>query len=132
MQLNTRYTSPGAELFSEFDRFFRRSLGRNRGAFRNPRESEFSLYETDQSWILRTDLPGFRKEDLTVELEDGALRIQGTRAEDSTGPNFDQTLRLPKGIQADAITARLELGVLELTLPKAQPTTPDTLRIDVN
>ena len=127
MQLTRRFTNQAGELFNEFDRLFRHTAGRQSSLPRS-----FSLYETDQSWILRTDLPGLRKEDLNIEVEDGVLNVQGSSEDELVHSEIKQSLRLPKGVRVDGIAARLDHGVLELVLPKSEPESPETIRINVN
>jgi HSP20 family protein len=127
MQLTRRFTNHAGELFNEFDRLFRHTVGRPSSLPRN-----FSLYETDQSWILRTDLPGLRKEDLSINVEDGVLDLKGASENELIATEINQSLRLPKGVRVDGIAARLEHGVLELVLPKSEPESPESIRIDVN
>jgi HSP20 family protein len=127
MQLTRRFTNHAGELFNEFDRLFRHTAGRP-----SPLPRNFSLHETDQSWILRTDLPGLRKEDLSINVEDGVLSLEGSSENEQVTSELNQSLRLPKGVRADGITARLENGVLELVLPKSEPKSPESIRIDIN
>ncbi|MDA1006528.1 MAG: Hsp20/alpha crystallin family protein [Verrucomicrobia bacterium] len=129
MQLTRRFTNHASDLFTEFDRLFRHPVGRPASG-ELPRE--FSLYETDQSWILRTDLPGFKKEDLSVQVTDGILTLEGSNKDDHSAAEVKQSLRLPKGVQTDRVTARLEHGVLELVLPKSETQSPESLRIEIN
>ena len=132
MQLTRRFTSPAGDLFSEFDRLFRHSLGHlsNGGSARLPRE--FSLYETDVAWLLRVDLPGLRKEDLEVTVVDGILKLSGSTENGLFESGIEQSLRLPKSVNTSAITAKLENGILSLSLPKAEAQTPDEHRININ
>lgn len=127
MQLTRRFTNQAGDLFSEFDRLFRHSAERLTNRSSLPRE--FGLYETDRAWMLRTDLPGFRKEDLNIEIRDGILALEGTSSDER---ELEQSLRLPKGVQVDGISARLEHGVLELSLPKSTPETPEPVQININ
>ena len=98
----------------------------------SPLPRNFSSFETDQSWILRSDLPGLRKEDLSINVEDGVLNLAGASENDLIATEINQSLRLPKGVLVDGIAARLEHGVLELVLPKSEPESPESIRIDVN
>ncbi len=127
MQLTRRFTNHAGELFNEFDRLFRHTVGRP-----SPLPRNFSSFETDQSWILRSDLPGLRKEDLSINVEDGVLNLAGASENDLIATEINQSLRLPKGVLVDGIAARLEHGVLELVLPKSEPESPESIRIDVN
>ena len=132
MQLTRRINDPVGELFAEFDRLIRAPFGPSSGRA-NPMRG-FDLYETEADWRLRADLPGLSKEDLEVTLKDGLLTIRADRDGDTHGltGSLERTLRLPKDIATDEISASLENGVLELTLPKQKPATPETTRIEIN
>ena len=134
MQLTRRLHDPVGDLFAEFDRFFRLPIGAapERAAARIPRG--FSLYENDDDWRLRADLPGFSKADLDIALKDGVLTISASREDNDEGftANFTRSLRLPGDTATDRITATLENGVLELVLPKQEPEKPETTRIEIN
>ena len=98
MQLTRRFTNHAGELFNEFDRLFRHTVGRP-----SPLPRNFSSFETDQSWILRSDLPGLRKEDLSINVEDGVLNLAGASENDLIATEINQSLRLPKGVLVDGI-----------------------------
>lgn len=88
------------------------------------------IAETDQHLIVRASLPGFRKQDVAIEVHDGELTITATppapaetspetflRRERRSGP-VSRTLRLPDGVSHDQGQAELKDGVLELRLAK--------------
>jgi HSP20 family protein len=130
MQLTRRFTNQAGDLFTEFDNLFRHAVGRPSSKHALPRE--FSLYETPTSWVLRVDLPGFKKEDLNLEVTDGVLTLDAVNEHEHFGAEVHQRLRLPKDVRTNDITARLELGILQLELPKVEPETPEARRIEIN
>jgi HSP20 family protein len=84
--------------------------------------------------VVRADLPGIKKEDINVEVNDGVLSISGERKDEreenrdgfyrterSYG-SFYRTIPLPDGVNADQVDAKFNDGVLELSLdaPKQQ------------
>ena len=87
--------------------------------------------------VVRADLPGIKKEDIRVDCEDGALRLSGTRREESTDEgdgyfhsertygSFARVIPLPKDADQSACKAKFDNGVLEVTVPmpkeKAKP-----------
>ena len=132
MKLSRRF-SPAADLFTEFDQFFNR-------AFSRPllpgtrRSTSFGVYEADDAWHLRTDLPGFRKEEVSLRLEEGILHLSAEHDEEGDHPfhsKIERTFRVPDNIDVTAIGAKLENGVLDVTLPKAAEEKPDVLRVEV-
>ncbi|OMO76770.1 hypothetical protein CCACVL1_15434 [Corchorus capsularis] len=78
--------------------------------------------ETPESHIYYADLPGVRKEEIKVEVEDSTYLIIRTEAiDESTEPakNFTRKFRLPARIDIDGISAAYENGVLTVTVPRS-------------
>ncbi len=99
----------------EINRFFDRDCC-NSPAPAGPRES---VLESGDAWILRVDLPGFTREDLKLAVTDRSLDLTAEAPEDRafTG-KVERKWKLGPDIDAGAIAANLENGVLELKLPK--------------
>ena len=88
--------------------------------------------ETEQAWLMAFDLPGVKSEDLSVEFEEGALRIEGLRKDhfgDGEGTRFSRSIQVPESVDVEGITASMEDGVLSLTLPKATKEKPKKIEI---
>lgn len=78
--------------------------------------------ETPESHIYSANLPGVRKEEIRVELEDSRYLIIRTEAiDESTKPakSFMRKFRLPDMIDVDGISAGYEDGVLTVTVPRS-------------
>jgi HSP20 family protein len=99
------------------------------------------LIESDSHYILRADLPGLSEGDVNVELDGNVLTLSGERrsssedrkagyyrAERSYG-SFRRSVRLPEGVDAEAITATFDKGVLEITVPKPEAAKPHKVQI---
>jgi HSP20 family protein len=99
------------------------------------------LVEAENHYVLRADLPGMSEEDIQIEFEDGTLTVSGERkaeheereegfhrVERSFGA-FSRSLTLPKGIDADAVTASFDRGVLEIRVPKPEERKPRRITI---
>jgi HSP20 family protein len=85
------------------------------------------VHETDDEYVVLVDLPGVKPEDVNVELHEGRLSIAGSRVPAEGGRvqrierpygSFVRSLTVPKNVDADAITAEHDLGVLTLRIPK--------------
>ncbi len=112
----------------ELDRLFDRSLLHAERS-QAPREV---FHESEDSWILRLDLPGFAKEDLNLTLTDRALKLVAeTSADRPFGGKVEREWKLGDAVDRSNIAARLENGVLELRLSKVTPVAPKAIQIDV-
>ena len=118
----------------EIENLFRGPLvefARGTGLFPNATPA-WDIYEDKDTYIVRADVPGLKKEDIGISIEEGQLKISGEhkaggtpnngqalRSERFTG-SFERTLALPAQVNADKITAQYVDGVLTVTLPKAE------------
>lgn len=114
---------------SEFDRLFDR--GRFGSAFA-PTTRE-TLHESENAWILRMDLPGYSKENVKLSVTDRTLVLTAeTPADQPFGGKLERQWRLGNDLDASGVTAKLENGVLELTIPKKAKEEPKTVNIDIH
>jgi HSP20 family protein len=101
------------------------------------------LVETNDHFVLRADLPGMSEEDVNIEVEDRVLTVSGERkAEHETTKEgyhrverafgaFSRSLTLPEGVDAEAVEASFDRGVLEIRIPKPEQRKPRKISIGV-
>jgi HSP20 family protein len=101
------------------------------------------LIETEDHFVLRADLPGMSEEDVNLEVEERVLTISGERKAEHTETkegyhrverafgSFSRSLTLPEGIDAEAVTASFDRGVLEVRIPKPEQRKPRKISIGV-
>ena len=125
-----------------FSTFFDAPAGPANGA---PRRwvPAMDLVETEDHFVLRADLPGLAEGDVSIEVEDNVLTVSGERkAEHETTKegyhrverafgSFSRSLTLPDGVDADAVTASFDRGVLEIRIPKPEQRKPRKISIGV-
>src|SRR3954465_8601888 len=99
------------------------------------------LVETGDHFVLRADLPGLSESDVNIEVEDRVLTVSGERkAEHETTKegfhrverafgSFSRSLTLPEGINAEAVEASFDRGVLEVRIPKPEQPKPRKISI---
>ena len=101
--------------------------------------------ETAEAHVFKADLPGLKKEEVKVEVEEGrVLQISGKRARDveqktdrwhrverSSG-RFRRRFRLPENAQVDQVKAAMENGVLTVTVPKQEVKKPEVKAIEIS
>lgn len=128
-------------VFDTFDNFTRDLFRRSNTelpAFRT------DIRDTGDAFVLEAELPGFKKEDIALDLKDGILTISAAHEEKSEDKDekgtyirrerkygsFNRSFDVT-GIDENGITAAYENGVLVLTLPKAKPVEPEARRIAI-
>jgi HSP20 family protein len=101
------------------------------------------IRETEEALWLWADMPGVAQSSVDVRLENGVLSIEGevqmdeykdlapAYTEYNVG-NFRRTFRLSTAIDAEHIEAKMNGGVLELRLPKAEEVRPQRIPISTN
>jgi HSP20 family protein len=99
------------------------------------------LVEAEDHFVLKADLPGLAEDDVALEVQDGTLTISGERqTEHEAGErgwfriersfgSFSRSLTLPDGVDADAISAQFDRGVLEVRIPKPAERKPRRVEI---
>jgi HSP20 family protein len=89
------------------------------------------LYADDEAYHLRVDLPGLPKEAIKLSVERGQLTISADHAgEHESRTTVRQTISLPEDVDADAISARSENGVLTVRLPKQEAHRPRSIAVE--
>ncbi|XP_062192501.1 16.9 kDa class I heat shock protein 1-like [Phragmites australis] len=101
--------------------------------------------ETPEAHVFKADLPGVKKEEVKVEVEDGnVLVISGQRSKEEEDKNdkwhrverssgkFLRRFRLPEKAKVDQVKAGLENGVLTVTVPKSEVKKAGVKAIDIS
>jgi HSP20 family protein len=131
---------PAREL-RDMNRLFSTFFEPSTGAVMRRWTPAMDLVETEDNYVLRADLPGVSEGDVKIELDDNVLTISGERksahkeakegyyrVERAYG-SFSRTLTLPEGVDADAISASFDRGVLEVRVPKPEQRKPRKVEI---
>lgn len=86
------------------------------------------LYEDERNYYACFELPGLKKDEVDLELENSVLTIGSAkvdRASDSESRmSFQRSISVPDGVIFDAVSAALEDGILTVTMPKAEARKP--------
>lgn len=101
-----------------------------------------NVYETDKEVVVEAPMPGIPEDKIEVTFEDGVLRITGKHQENEEEKKrkkvvyrsqrvaaFDYTATLPRSINAAAIQADLDKGVLTVKAPIAQAARPKKITV---
>jgi HSP20 family protein len=141
----------------EMDRWFDRvtrdfGFPRRSSLFRSPwgsatREGiwapRIEAFQKDDRFIVRAELPGLSKDDVTVEVTDQALTIRGERRDEREEERegfyhsereygqFSRTIPLPEGVITENANATFRDGVLEISMPAAPPEANRGRRLEI-
>jgi HSP20 family protein len=98
------------------------------------------LHEGQDRYVLTAEVPGLKREDLRIHVDDNRLTLAGVRPERAAPceqyhrierghGSFTRTFELPVPVLVDSITAELKDGVLTVTLPKSTEVVPRRIQV---
>ena len=124
------------DLFDNFQKQFFRNSNATLPAFRA------DIRDLDDKFVLDAELPGFNKEDISLDLKEGILTVKAEHKEDQEQKQGEYIRRERRtgsfarsfdvsGIDESGITAAYNNGILEVTLPKQAPVVPESRQIAI-
>lgn len=136
------------QMTSELDRMFDDPWTFRFGALPAATAATFApkvdVFEKDNRLVTRVDLPGVKKEDVSVEVSDGLLTLTGERKTETEEKNdnvyrsecqygsFYRSVPLPEGVKPEDVKATFVNGVLEVSVPlPAVAAKPAATKIEV-
>jgi HSP20 family protein len=148
--MSASHSDPFRDLLTlqeRMNRLFQESLSRSRGeedvASSGSWVPPVDIYEGSDRVVLRADLPGMKQEDIDLRIENGQLRLRGTRnLPEGAGReeyhrierpfgNFVRVFSLPNTVDVSRVRAEFRNGVLEVSLPKREESQPRPVKIEV-
>jgi HSP20 family protein len=102
------------------------------------------LYDHNDVVTVKAELPGMKKDDIDISLQEGLLTISGERkarrnveiagavAASSSANRFQRTVKLPYSVDSGAVKAAYVDGLLTVELPKAEAAKPKQIKIKFN
>lgn len=133
------------QLHHEIDRLFDTRVGRtgeNEGQLAtSDRAPAVDIREESERYVIHADVPGVNPSDIEVNMVDGVLSIKGERKSESKEEregykrmervrgSFFRRFSLPDTVNADAISARVADGVLEIVIPKQEKVQPRRIQV---
>lgn len=136
-----RYEYPNDNL-SEFDRMFERAFS-NFGRWSGfggesvlgggVAQVPVDLYDDKDNYYVRAELPGVKKKDIELELDNAVLTISGERktksGESDETTSFSRSISIADDVRNDKLKATFEDGILTVTLPKSEERKPRAISI---
>ncbi len=101
------------------------------------------ISETDKEYLVKAELPGVKREDVKITLDDGLISITGERKQEKEEKDekrhrverfygtFSRSFSLPENVDDKAIRAESKEGVLYVHIPKAKAEKPKSVQIKV-
>ena len=77
---------------------------------------EYHSEKTDEGYVLELPVVGLTKEDLSIKISNGKLEIKGGKEDHRWTPSFEKTFTLPKDINPKKVEAKVENGLLTVTI----------------
>ncbi len=102
------------------------------------------IFETEESIVIKAELPDVDQKDIDVRIEDNTLILKGERKHEGEVKkenyhrieryfgSFQRSFSLPATIQQDNVSATCERGVLTITLPKKEETKPKQIKVQIS
>jgi HSP20 family protein len=121
-----------------------RRLGDDEGTLSAGWAPAVDVQETDGEYLVKTDLPEVKKEDVTVEIHDGMLTVRGERHQEKEEKGkkfhrieraygrFERRIAVPAEVDAQKVSAEFRDGVLKVHLPKSANAQPRTIDVKVS
>lgn len=130
------------DLRDEIDRFFESPLSRT-SEFLGWTPA-FDVYEEKDKYVVKAELPGMKREEITVSIQGGELVISGERKAETKEPGaevyraeryfgkFQRSVSLPTTISSKDVQAEYKDGVLTVTLPKSEEAKPKQIEVKIS
>jgi len=127
----------------DFDRLVDRFFSGNFDLWEGGRAPSVDVYEEGDNIIVKAEVPGVKKEDISVSISGDTLTISGKKAEEKEVKKenyyrkeirsgaFSRSITLPAQIDRNKIKASYKDGILHLTLPKAPEEKEKEVKIKV-
>ena len=122
------------EMNRVFSDLFRGDLVDNGSFFSGNWLPAADISETGDAYIIRAELPGMKKEDVTITVNNTLVTIRGEKKNDAEEKNrtyhrversygsFERSFNLPGAVKSGSVEARYDNGLLTITLPKTEET----------
>lgn len=139
--LTTRNNN-GTRMVSPFDSLFGNML--DDWGLASSKIPPVDISETDKTYVLEAELPGYRQEDVKLNIEKHVLRLSSAKQEtkeekdgkkflicERHSQSFERAFSLPEDVDEDKIEGEFANGVLTVTLPKKEVMQPKRIEVKI-
>ena len=132
-----KYDTPYDDAFSGLENFFERAfqMGNRKNPFEglSHRQVPVDLHSDEEAYYVQAELPGVNKKDVHIEMDNAVLEIRARRSLEEEGNkreiSFSRRITVGDDINVDRVKARLEDGILTVTLPKSEARKPKAIKV---
>lgn len=131
------------DIRDDFDRIIDRFFSREFDIWEGHRAFDVDIYEDENNIVVKAELPGVNKEDISVSLTEDTLTISGKKTEEKKiekenyyrkeirSGSFSRSFTLPCAVDKEKVKASYKNGILEIVLPKAEKEKEKEIKIEV-
>jgi HSP20 family protein len=91
------------------------------------------LYEDEQNFYARMEIPGMKKDMIDLELENSVLTVSSRTSEETkdvkSAYSYQRSISVPDGVMLDAVSADYEDGILTVCMPKQEDRKPRQITV---
>src|SRR6266853_2021767 len=133
-----------ASFRDEINRLFDTGLPARDTALFSAWSPALDLYDEKDRFLVSLELPGMKKEDISLSFQDGVLTVSGERKHEREGKEgetfrserysgkFQRSVSLPAGVDASKVKASYKDGILHVELPKSEEAKPKQIEVSVS
>ncbi len=134
---------------NEFNEIFRKTFGIDHSAQKQKRASigrwapRVDIYEDKDHFVVETEIPGLKREDINISIDGENLEIKGERkfTEKIDEENyhrlerryglFERIISLPEYVNKETVKAKYEDGLLKVNIPKLEKEKPKKIKVEI-
>jgi len=122
------------------DPFFPAELAEDAGS-RNVWQPAVDIFEKDGKVVIKAELPGMDKKDISLDIQNDVLTLRGERKyenevkeenfyrKEMSHGTFERSFTLPTGVDADRVTAEFKDGILTVEVPSPESRKPKQITV---
>ena len=134
-----------SSIFNDIDNWFNlvtNNSYNNFGTENEPWNPNYDIIQNKDNYLVQFELAGINKKDISIEIIENTIKISGvqnSKNKDSNNSfyqtnygNFEKSFELPENILDSKITAKMNNGLLQITIPIAEPVLPESIKVKIN